>query len=154
MDIQELKAIQATFEQGIRKLKLLSDCLGRAGEHQGLDIRVEAVDERRGELSFSFAGMMYYVKIRITDRGVDDVGASYRVPNGWLDWGRYTIAGHRESPDETNYYDDRGILCEEDRQEFYCSFADCGDERVVNGLTRKLQRLAAGTIAANNASAI
>ena len=154
MDTQELKAIQSKFEQGLAKLDLLSRCLSHLGESQGLALEVESVETKQGELGFWFAGTRYAVRIRITDRGIDDVGPSYRVPVGWLDWARGAESGDSGPALQSNYYDDRGILCEEEKQEFYCNFESCDDSRVVGGLARTLQKLASHTIAVNNAATL
>ena len=150
MDVQTLKAVKQKFDQGVGKLHLLERCLGQLGSDQRLDVLVEPVNETLGELTFWFAGTRYYVRVRITDRETDDVGVDYRVPIGWLDWGRHNARGQVEPPEQSNFYDQRGILCEMEKDEFYCSFEDCGDNRVASGLTKKLERLVGRTIALNN----
>jgi hypothetical protein len=151
MEIEELQAMQGKYKQGVEKLKELSACLGRLRERTGLEIATDPVDERQGELPFWFAGARYYVRIRITDRSIDDIGADARVPIGWLDWGRYDGECHREPAEQTNYFDDRGILCEVEKEEFYCNFRNCDDKRLTKGLLSKLQRLVGRTVAVNNA---
>ena len=146
---EELKTIQAKFRQGIEKLELLSQCLTNLAEKQGFDITIEGLDRTAGELTFWFSGARYYIHIRITDRDVDDMEPGFRVPMGQLDWGRYYNG--RETPDQTNYYDERGILCELEKEEFYCSFGDCDDPRVAMGITSVLKKMVTRTIAINNA---
>ena len=94
--------------------------------------------------------MRFYIRVRITDRDVDDVGTEYRVPVGWLDWGRIDDNDDRETPTQSNFYDERGILCELDKQEFYCSFKSCDDDRIRQAMTRKLGALVGRTISLNN----
>jgi hypothetical protein len=79
---------------------------------------------------------------------------SYAVPMGWLDWGRFSPEGRREAPEQSNYYEERGILLEVDKDEFYCSFQSCDDERLTRGLMQKLERLVGRTLALNNAQAV
>jgi hypothetical protein len=117
-------------------------------------LTVLGVDAGEGELTFRFAGTRYYVRVRLTDRSVGDPGMSYSVPMGWLDWGRYGASGLREPAEQSNYYEERGILCDLDKDEFYCSLANFEDPRLQNGLLQKLARLAARTIAQNNARAL
>lgn len=151
MDTEELKALQAKFHQGMEKLGLIRSCLAGLQQRAGLEVATEEVDPRQGELCFWFAGQRYYVRVRLTDRGVDNVGAAYNVPIGWLDWGRFSAQGVREAPEQSNYFDDRGILCELEKEEFYCNFRDCEDQRLLKGMLLKLQRLVGRTIAVNNA---
>jgi hypothetical protein len=151
MDIEQLKGLQVKFRQGVEKLGLLGKCLEQLGRSQGLDLRVLGVDAEEGELDFRFAGTRYYVRARLTDRSVGDPGMSYSVPMGWLDWGRYGASGLREPAESSNYYEERGILCDLDKEEYYCSLADFEDERLQRGLMQKLARLAARTVAQNNA---
>ena len=121
MDVDQLKGLQVKFRQGVEKLELLGACLEQLGRAQGLDLRVLGVDAEEGELGFRFAGTRYYVRARLTDRSVGDPGMSYSVPMGWLDWGRYNASGLREAPEQSNYYEERGMLCDLDKDEFYCS---------------------------------
>lgn len=151
MQPEEFKAIQAKFRQGIEKLELVRRCLDNLAEKNDIDIAIEDLDKRSGELIFWFAGTKYYSRIRITDRDVDDMEPGFRVPIGLLDWGRYGIGAQNESPDQTNYYDERGILFEQEKEEFYCNFSNCDDPQVSRGLLGTLQKLATRTIAINNA---
>lgn len=150
MDIEELQALQGKFRQGVEKLTLLGECLEHIISRHGLDLRVEGIDEREGEMDFWFAGTRYYVRVRLTDRSVGDVGAAYSVPIGWLDWGRYNSINQRQMPEQTNYYDERGILCELDKEEFYFNLQHCDEERLLKGFVQRLQRLVGRTIAMNN----
>jgi len=152
MDVQELQAIQAKFKQGLGKLKDVSACLGRMRKKTGLEISTDPIDEKGGELPFWFAGTQYYVRVRLTDRSIDDIGADARVPIGWLDWGRYGADGQRAPAEQTNFFDDRGILCELDKHEFYCNFQDCSEEQLQKGMLSTLQRLVGRTIVVNNAA--
>jgi len=154
MDVEELQALQGKFRQGLEKLGCLGKCLARLAEREGLEIKLEGIDESEGELTFRFAGNRYYVRIRLTDRSAGDVSMSYPVAQGWLDWGRFNSLGAREPPEQANYYEERGLLCELDKEEFYCSLKSCDDERLLKGLLQKLQRLIARTIAVNNAQAV
>jgi hypothetical protein len=151
MDVEQLKGLQVKFRQGVEKLGLLGQCLDGLGRSQGLDLRVLGVDPEEGELCLRFAGTRYYVRVRLTDRSVGDPGMSYSVPMGWLDWGRYNAAGLREPAEQSNYYEERGLLCELDKDEFYCSLTHCEDERLQRGLLQKLARLVGRTVAQNNA---
>jgi hypothetical protein len=153
MDVDQLKDLQVKFRQGVEKLHLLGKCLEKLGRDQGLDLRVLSVEEEVGELVFRFAGTRYYVRARLTDRSVGDPGMSYSVPMGWLDWGRFDVAGLREPPEQANYYEERGILCDLDKDEFYCNFSSCEDERLQRGLLQKLARLVGRTVAQNNVRA-
>lgn len=146
----ELKTIAVKFQQGIEKLKLLQSCLRELQKLYGYDLPIEGINENAGELIFWFAGSKYYIKIRITDKDVDQQQPEYKVPIGWLDWGRFNSEGLRETPENTNYFDERGILCELEKKEFYCNFKDCGDERIIRGLTQKLQKLVSRALAINN----
>lgn len=154
MDVDQLKGLQVKFRQGVEKLHLLGKCLEKLGRDQGLDLRVLSVEEEEGELVFRFAGTRYYVRARLTDRSVGDPGMSYSVPMGWLDWGRFDVAGLREPPEQANYYEERGILLELDKDEFYCNFSSCEDERLQRGLLQKLARLVGRTVAQNNVRAL
>jgi len=154
MDVDQLKGLQVKFRQGVEKLHLLGKCLEKLGRDQGLDLRVLNVEEEEGELVFRFAGTRYYVRARLTDRSVGDPGMSYSVPMGWLDWGRFDVAGLREPPEQANYYEERGILLELDKDEFYCNFSSCEDERLQRGLLQKLARLVGRTVAQNNVRAL
>ena len=153
MELEELKALQAIFRDGLEKLSLLETCLADIKARNGLDIQIAELNERGGFLTFWFAGTLYYIQIRITDRNIDDtgredIGVEYRVPIGWLDWGRHDNRGRPEIPDQSNYYDDRGILCNLDKEEFYCSLQP-GDTRLEKVLLQKLQRLVGKTVAMN-----
>ena len=148
MELRELQSIQHKFDQGNAKLTLLSDCLLHINDKHEINLVVESIDQKRGELKFWFAGANYYAKVRISDRGIDDIGTSYRVPIGWIDWGRYSHDA--DPPIQSNFYDERGILCEEEKQEFYCSFEACDDEKTASVLIRTLQMLASRSIAVNN----
>jgi hypothetical protein len=154
MDVEQLKGMQVKFRQGVEKLELLGKCLETLGRAQGLDLRVLGIDAEQGELGFRFAGTRYYVQVRLTDRSVGDSGMSYNLPLGWLDWGRYNPAGQREPPEQSNFYEERGVLCDLDKEEFYCSFASCADERLQRGLLQKLARLVGRTVAQNNIRAV
>ena len=154
-ELEELKAMQAIFRDGLEKLSLLKTYLADTKARNALDIEIEKVNERDGVLNFWFAGTKYYVKARITDRNIDDrgleddIGLEYRVPIGWLDWGGYNSRDQREIPEQSDYYDDRGILCNLDQEEFYCSLQP-GDNRLEKVLLQKLQRLVGKTVAMNN----
>ncbi len=154
MDMEQLKGLQVKFRQGVEKLELLGDCLGKLGSSQGLDLSVLGVDAEEGELDFRFAGTRYYVRVRLTDRSVGDPGMSYSVPMGWLDWGRYGTAGLREPAEQSNYYEERGMLCDLDKDEFYCSLTSLEDERLQRGLLQKLARLVGRTVAQNNVRSV
>ena len=151
MQSEELKSIDGKFRQGVGKLHLLEKCLANFASRVGFSIAVRECDETRGELSFFFAGVRYYVRVRITDRDIDDIGAEFRVPVGWLDWGRFDENDVREAPIQSNYFDEPGILCEFEKEEFYCNFQDCEDDRVRRSLLLKLSKLVGRTIALNNA---
>ena len=148
---EELLAIQKKFEQGVEKLKLLKRCLATVTKGMGISINSESEDMAGGELRFWFAGMDFYVRIRITDRDVDDVGPEYRVAVGWLDWGCIDTDGTLDAPMLTDFYDERGILCELEREEFYCNFTDRDDQRVHESIRLKLGKLVGRSIAVNNA---
>ena len=152
MQQNELRAIETKFKQGIEKLQLLDACLQAFAKTAGLAASIKGIDREIGELQFLFSGMRFYVRVRITDRDVDDIGAEFRVPVGWLDWGRFDENGRREAPIQSNYFDERGILCEIEKEEFYCDFRSCDDERVHKGLLQKLSGLVGRTIALNNAT--
>jgi hypothetical protein len=154
MDVEQLRGLQLKFRQGQEKLELLGGRLDRLGKAQGLDIRVLGIDGEEGELTFRFAGTKYYVRVRLTDRNSGDPGMSYAVPMGWLDWGRFSLEGRREAPEQSNYYEERGLLLEVDKDQFYCSFQSCDDERLTRGLLQKLERLVGRTLALNNAQAV
>ncbi len=153
-ELEELKALQAIFRDGLEKLSLLEAYLADTKARNALDIEFDELNERDGVLNFWFAGTKYYVKVRITDRNLDDrglegdIGLEYRVPIGWLDWGRYNSRNQREIPEQSDYYDDRGILCNLDKEEFYCSLQP-GDKRLEKVLLQKLQRLVSKTVAMN-----
>ncbi len=154
MDVEQLKGLQIKFRQGLEKLELLGACLEKLGRSQGLDLRLQGVQAEEGELCFLFAGTRYYVRLRLTDRSVGDPGMSYSVPMGWLDWGRYSAGGQREPPEQSNYFEERGLLCDLDKDEFYCSLRSFEDERLQKGLLQKLARLVGRTVAQNNARAL
>ena len=154
MDLEQLKGLQIKFRQGLEKLELLGGCLAKIGQAQGLDLRVLGVDGEEGELTFRFAGTKYYVRVRLTDRSVGDPGMSYAVPMGWLDWGRFGGGGRREAPEQTNYYEERGLLCDLDKDQFYCNLQSCDDQRLTRGLLQKLQRLVGRTLALNNVQSV
>jgi len=149
-----MKGLQLKFRQGLEKLELLGKCLARLGKAVGLDLTVLGMDTAEGELDFRFAGTRYYVRLRLTDRSVGDPGMSYSVPMGWLDWGRYNAAGQREPPEQANYYEEQGILCDVDKEEFFCNFSSCEEERLQRGLLQKLARLVGRTVAQNNVRAL
>jgi hypothetical protein len=153
MELDEMKGVQGKFKQGLEKLELVNSCLAKLKEQTGLEVVVDSVDKQEGVLTFWFAGTRYYVKIRLTDRGIDNVGTEYNVAIGWLDWGRCSAAGDRASPEQSNYYDERGILCQLEKEEFYCNFENCDEEKLRRGMLYKLQRLVGRTIAVNNAIA-
>jgi len=151
MEIEELQAMQAKFKQGLEKLSELSACLGRLRKRTGLEVATDPVDDRQGELPFWFAGTRYYVRIRIADRSIDNIGADARVPIGWLDWGRCDGERSREPAEQSNYFDDRGVLCTFEKDEFYCDFRSCDEERLQKGMLSTLQRLVSRTVAVNSA---
>jgi hypothetical protein len=154
MDVEQLRGLQLKFRQGQEKLELLGRCLDGLGKAQGLDIRVLGVDGEEGELAFRFAGTKYYVRVRLADRSVGDPGMSYAVPMGWLDWGRFSLDGRREAPEQSTYFEERGILCDLDKDQFYCNLQSCDDERLTRGLLQKLDRLVGRTLALNNARSL
>ena len=154
MQPEEFKAIDKKFKQGLEKLEQMRQCLKHVAGKEGIDLPIDQLDRKAGELTFWYAGTKYYIRIRITDMDVDDLEPGYRVPNGSLDWGRYTASDRRESAEQTNYYDERGIMCDVGKEEFYCTFADCDDKKVRTGLMDKLHRLASRTIAINNIEGI
>jgi len=151
MEMDELLALQGKFEQGLEKLELIKSCLAKLNKQTGLKVEVDAVDKRAGILTFWYAGGRYYVKIRLTDRGIDNIGTEHNVTIGWLDWGRFGSEGGLQEPEQSNYYDERGILCELEKEEFYCNFRNCNEEKLRRGMLYKLQRLIQKTIAVNNA---
>jgi hypothetical protein len=152
MEREELKSVQSKFNQGLEKLELVRNCLLRLAEIGSVEMDIAAVDKQRGELTFFLAGGRYYVRIRITDRSIEGVGADYNVPIGWFDWGAFDINEVRQKQIQSNYFDERGILCDMEKEEFYCDFSDCDDPRIQEGLMLKLQRLVGRTIARNNAA--
>ena len=151
MELDEMKALQGKFKQGLEKLELIKSCLGKLKKQTGLEVEADPVDSQEGLLTFWFTGTRYYVKIRLTDRGVDNIDTEYNVAIGWLDWGRYGIEGNREAPDQSNYFDERGILCEMEKEEFYCNFQNCNEEKLRRAMLYKLQRLVGRSITVNNA---
>jgi hypothetical protein len=151
MELEELRGMQNKFKQGLEKLELLKSCFTALHRQTGIEVEVDTIDRRAGELSFWYAGTGYYVKIRLTDRSIDNIGTDYHVPIGWLDWGRRRPDRDRETPEQSNYYDERGILCTLDNDEFYCNLQNCDEEKLRKGLLYTLQRLVGRTIAANNA---
>jgi hypothetical protein len=150
MELDEMEAMQGKFKQGLEKLELIKSCLAKLKKRTNLDVEAEPVDKQEGILTFWFAGTRYYVKIRLTDRGVDNIGTDYNVAIGWLDWGRFGAAGNREAPEQSNFFDERGILCEIEKEEFYCNFQNCNEEKLHRAMLYKLQRLVSRTITANN----
>jgi hypothetical protein len=150
MELDEMEAMQGKFKQGLEKLELIKSCLAKLKKRTNLDVETEPVDKREGILTFWFAGTRYYAKIRLTDRGVDNIGTDYNVAIGWLDWGRFGAAGNREAPEQSNFFDERGILCEIEKEEFYCNFQNCNEEKLNRTMLYKLQRLVNRTITANN----
>jgi hypothetical protein len=151
MELDEMKTVQGKFNQGLEKLELIKSCLAKVKKQAGIEVEAEPIDKREGLLAFWFAGTRYYAKIRLTDRGVDNVGTDYNVAIGWLDWGRFGAAGSRETPEQSNFFDDRGILCEIEKEEFYCNFQNCDEEKLRKAMLYKLQRLVDRTITVNNA---
>jgi hypothetical protein len=151
MELDEMKSVQGKFRQGLEKLDLIRSCLARLEKQMDLDVEVGEVDKREGVLTFWFAGTRYYAKIRLTDRGIDNIGTDYNVAIGWLDWGRFDGSGKTEAPEQSNYFDERGILCEMEKEEFYCSLQNCDEDRLRRGMLYILQRLVGRTIAVNNA---
>jgi hypothetical protein len=151
MELDEMKAVQGKFKQGVDKLELVKSCLAKLNKQTGLDVEVDSLDKREGILTFWFAGTRYYVKIRLTDRGIDNIGTDYNVAIGWLDWGRFDARGYRDLPEQSNYFDERGILCQLEKEEFYCNFQNCDEEKLRKGMLYKLQRLVGRTITVNNA---
>ena len=154
MELDEMMAVQGKFKQGLEKLEFIKTCLAKLKKQTDLDVEVDQLDKREGILTFWFAGTRYYVKIRLTDRGVDNVGTDFNVTVGWLDWGRFTTGGERENPEQSNYFDERGILCEIEKEEFYCNFQNCNEEKLRKAMLHKLQRLVGRTITVNNALSI
>ena len=154
MELDEMKSVQAKFKQGLEKLDLIRSCLAKLNKQAGLEVEADSVDKREGSLDFWFAGTKYYVKIRLTDRGIDNVGTDYNVAIGWLDWGRCDPAGNRLTPEQSNYFDERGILCEMEKEEFYCNFQNCSEDKLRRAMLHKLQRLVGRTITVNNALAV
>lgn len=152
MEREELKRVQSKFNQGLQKLELVRNCLSRLAQIGSVEMHIGAIDNERGELAFFFAGVRYYVRIRITDRSIEGVGADYNVPIGWFDWGAFDINDVRQKHIQSNYFDERGILCNIEKEEFYCDFSDCDDPRIQEGLQLKLQRLVGRTVAQNNAA--
>ena len=71
MELDEMKSVQAKFRQGLEKLDLIRSCLAKLNKHTGLEVEADSIDKREGSLGFWFAGTRYYVKIRLTDRGID-----------------------------------------------------------------------------------
>jgi hypothetical protein len=153
MQPEEFKAIDQKFRQGLGKLEQLRTCMQQFAENQGVHLPLEDLDTTAGELAFWYAGTRYYVRVRISDRDVDDLEPGYRVPIGWLDWGRYAPSGARDQAEQSNYYDERGVLCDKEKEEFYCTLDDCSDSMVRDVLSSKLQRLVTRTIAINNVEA-
>ena len=154
MELDEMKAVQGKFKQGLEKLELIKSCLAKLKKQTGLEVEAGPVDSREGLLTFWFAGTRYYVNTRLTDRGVDNIGTDYNVAIGWLDWGRFGTEGKRESPEQSNYFDERGILCQMEKEEFYCNFQNCNEEKLRKAMLYKLQRLVGRTITVNNALAL
>ena len=150
MDLEEVKAIQKKFVQGVEKLKKLKTCLSEICSREGIKVETGAIETRDGVFSFWFAGSRYYVKIRISDRALEDIGTAQKVPLGWLDWGRYNESGSRETGLYTNFFDDKGLLCEAEKEEFYCDLADCSKEKLRRGMLAILQKLVDRTITVNN----
>ena len=126
--------------------------MNRLVEEGLVEMNIETVDTVNGELTFYLAGAHYYVRIRITDRSIEDIGTDYKVPIGWLDWGTFDINDNRQKHLQSNYFDERGILCDMEKEEFYCDFSNCDDPRIRQGLLLKFQRLVGHTIAQNNAA--
>jgi hypothetical protein len=151
MELDEMKAVQGKFNQGLEKLEFIKTCLAKLKKQTDLDVETDPVDKREGVLTFWFAGTRYYVKIRLTDRGVDNIGTDYNVAIGWLDWGRCGTGGNREAPEQSNYFDERGILCEIEKEEFYCNFQNCNEEKLRKAMLYKIRRLVGRTITVNNA---
>ena len=154
MELDEMKAVQGKFKQGLEKLDQVRSCLAHLRKQLDLDVEAEEVDKREGLFPFWFAGTKYYVKIRLTDRGIDDIGTDYNVAIGWLDWGRFNGTGKTEAPEQSNFFDERGILCEMEQERFYCNLENCNEERLRKGMLYILQRLVGRTIAVNNALSI
>lgn len=150
MQPEEFKAIQNKFEQGIEKLQRLKRCIEHIQTQTGIILRIEGIDDKAGQLSFWFSGNRYYVKVRITDRDVDNMEPGFRVPIGWLDWGLYDEKNFRDAPIQSNFYDERGVLCEQEDDEFYCNFEDCTNERIKTGILITLNKLATRSIELNN----
>lgn len=151
MELDELKAVQGKFKQGLEKLELIKSCLAKLKKQTDLEVEADPVDKREGILTFWFAGTRYFVKIRLTDRDIDNIGTDYNMTIGWLDWGCFGLEGNRETPEQSNYFDERGILCEMEKEEFYCNFQNCNEEKLRKAMLYKLQRLVGRTIIVNNA---
>ena len=153
MDMEELKGLEAKFQQGLERLQELSVCLKTMGARAGVTLETDDIDMRSGELPFWFAGARYFVRVRLTDRTIDDVGVSYGAPIGWLDWGRYGIDGRAERAERSDFYDSQGVMCESEKQAFHGDLKRCDDKRLEQALLHTLQRLVSKTIAVNNAGA-
>ncbi len=153
MDLDELKALEIKFQQGLERLRELSDCLKTVGARADIALETDDIDERQGELPFWFAGARYYVRIRLTDRTIDDVGVPYGAPIGWLDWGRYGADGRPDRAEQSDFYDSQGVMCESEKQAFHGDLKTCGDKRLEQALLHTMQRLVSRTIAVNNARA-
>jgi hypothetical protein len=154
MELDEMMAVQAKFRQGLEKLEFIKTCLAKLKKQTDLDVEVDQQDKREGVLTFWFAGTRYYVKIRLTDRGIEDIGTDFNVAIGWLDWGRFGTGGERETPEQSNFYDERGILCKIEKEEFYCNFENCDEGKLRKAMLYKMQRLVGRTITFNNALTI
>lgn len=147
----ELVAVGTKYKQGLEKLRLLQKCLDLLPKSSNIDLISDGIDEKRGEFAFWFAGTRYYVRIRVTDQNVEESPEEYRVPIGWLDWGRYGTDGRSGAPEQSNFFDERGVLCDFEKEQFYCNLEDCGQDRLKRALMGKLQKLVTRSVALNNA---
>ena len=152
--MDELRLLQGVFKTGHGKLEAIAGYIEKVRKENSLDFLVDGIDEKKGELTFWFAGTQYYTKIRLTDRDVEDVGPEYRAPMGWLDWGRCNRFGRMEPPEQSNFYDEKGILCELDGKEYFCNMQTSANEQIMTVLLNTLSKLIRKTIAVNNVESV
>lgn len=146
--------LQSVFKTGLGKLVVIDRYIEMVRKTNSLEFLIDGIDEKRGELNIWFAGSRYYIKIRLTDRDVEDVGPEYRAPMGWLDWGRYSRYGRMEPPEQSNFYDEKGILCELDGKEYFCNLQKSADEQMLTVLRNTLSKLIRKNIAVNNVESV
>jgi hypothetical protein len=48
MELDEMKAVQGKFKQGLEKLELIKSCLAKLNKQTDLEVEAEPVDRRRG----------------------------------------------------------------------------------------------------------